>query len=110
DMKNMDASIVWRWIGCPARLRRARRKHFGFGCRFRCSVVLDGRKELGIYRFASAGRTQKRHLIFIRVLPTVGVLAKQMTWDMVILSAQNLFTVIARIQPGIGSDSLSNQE
>ena len=93
----MDVSVVRSRVGRPARLRRTGGKHFALRCSFGRRIVLHGCEELRIHRLTSSESAKERDFVFLGVLLKKGVLSEQMTGNIVILSAENLFAVVARV-------------
>ena len=96
-MKHTDFPVVRNRIGRAAGLLRSGRNHFGFCRGFGCGGVFSGSKKLGVQRLTAAKRPQQRNLVFFRVLANERVLPEQVTRDIVVLSANDLFAVVAGV-------------
>src|SRR5262245_43247537 len=104
----MDVPVVWSRIGRAAGLLRSGRNHFGFR-RIFGGGVFSGSKKLRVERLTAAKRSQQWNVVFFRVFANEGVLPEQVTGNIIILSSDNLFAVVAGVQPRVRRYGLAGE-
>ena len=109
DMQHMNLSVVRRRVRRAARRLPAPKASFASSRRLPPRCIADFVREFRIHRLGTADCGQQRDFSTIGIFANVGVLAEEVIGDNVVLAAQNLLAVVARIQPGVRILRLSDE-
>src|SRR5262249_22613327 len=94
NVQRMNLTVVGSGIFGAADLWWSGWERFALCCRISCCGVFNLCKEFRIHGFSAAQCPELRDLVLLGVLIEVRILSKEMAWDEVILTSQNLLAVI----------------